>query len=690
MFVKKITLALAVLIISNFSFANEQIPLEKLFCYGESSGGSLSPSGRYYAAMVPSSAVDCSIDKPADNESISVLIVIDLENGLESKQMSGTSMNARIGTFSWLNDEQLLIQRSCMADYLDCNSLYTLNVDSGKRGTLLKVKSSKSGDGIKYGAVYNLMPKFKNKILVTINRQATFTYRFRDLYWLDINTKKLTKIAEVPSIDGEQFGNWMIDNDGNARGFTTSDDKYNDGKPNSPSDGIYESIYYMDVDSEEYTKISYCRHQEPCFMPLGSSPFDFDNRHMYGVGQAVYADGSVYEVTDTNAVWLFDTKNMKFVEKVFHDPEYDFSNPRQGSGSGYIIKDQLTETILGLSYYTSKREYIYFDQAYANLRTSVESTFPGMQISMNANDDFSKVIINTSSPTNPNTTYFYNVSKGSIEFIDQYAPWLSEYALGTTEPFKFVTRDGLKMNGYISLPPGYKKGKKIPFIVHPHGGPNARDTIGYSPEIQVYTTRGYGVIQVNYRGSVGFGLKQMKLANKKWSLTMHDDLLDGLFWARDEGYVDMDKVCISGASYGGYSAMVGITKNPDIFKCAINYVGVVDLVTLMSDKQWMFSNMGRPQQHIEMGNPEFDEDLMYKASPVHYVDNIKGELFVIHGRKDRQASYQQVLELKAALEEAGVPFEYMIKGDEGHGFYSEVNNLELYQRMESFLAKSLN
>ena len=298
-------------------------------------------------------------------------------------------------------------------------------------------------------------------------------------------------------------------------------------------------------------------------MPLGSSPFDFDNRYMYGVGQAVHADGTIHELTDTNAVWLLDTKTMKFVEKVFHDPEYDFSNPRQGSGTGYIIKDQLTETILGLSYYTSKREYIYFDQAYANLRTSVESTFPGMQISMNANDDFSKVIINTSSPTNPNTTYFYNVSKGSIEFIDQYAPWLSEYALGTTEPFKFVTRDGLKMNGYISLPPGYKKGKKIPFIVHPHGGPNARDRIGYSPEIQVYTTRGYGVIQVNYRGSVGFGLKQMKLANKKWSLTMHDDLLDGLFWARDEGYVDMSKVCISGASYGGYSAMVGITKNPD-------------------------------------------------------------------------------------------------------------------------------
>ena len=180
MFIKKLVLSLALLSISFFTFADEQIPLEKLFCYGESSGGSLSPSGRYYAAMVPSSEVNCSIDNPADNEVISVLIVIDLENDMESKQMSGTSMNARIGNFSWLNDEQLLIQRSCMADYLDCNSLYTLNVNTGKQGTLLKVKSSKSGDGIKYGAVFDLMPQFKNKILVTVNRQATFTYKFRD------------------------------------------------------------------------------------------------------------------------------------------------------------------------------------------------------------------------------------------------------------------------------------------------------------------------------------------------------------------------------------------------------------------------------------------------------------------------------------------------------------------------------
>jgi dipeptidyl aminopeptidase/acylaminoacyl peptidase len=320
----------------------------------------------------------------------------------------------------------------------------------------------------------------------------------------------------------------------------------------------------------------------------------------------------------------------------------------------------------------------------------VKATFPKKIVSIVPNSDLTKVIINTSSEKDPGTGYFYDVSKGKIEFIASYAPWLQDYDLGSTYPFEFTARDGVELMGYLTLPPGYKKGDKIPFILHPHGGPNAKDRFGFNPEVQIYATRGYGVLQINYRGSVGFGLKEMKLANKQWSLAMHDDLLDGLFWANDQGYVNMDKVCISGASYGGYSAMVGITKNPDIFKCAINYVGVVDLYTLYDDKQWMFADMGRPQQHIEMGDPNTERDILENASPINYVNNIKGDLFVIHGRRDRQASYEQVLQLKRALESADIDFEYMIKGDEGHGFYSEANNLELYERMISFLETNLN
>ena len=132
--------------------------------------------------------------------------------------------------------------------------------------------------------------------------------------------------------------------------------------------------------------------------------------------------------------------------------------------------------------------------------------------------------------------------EGAIVEVADFAPWLKELQLGDMVPFNFTARDGVELSGYITLPPDYRKGQKVPFIVHPHGGPNARDTFRFNPEVQIYATRGYGVIQINYRGSVGFGLENMKKANKQWSLKMHDDLLDGLAWATERGFVDTEKV----------------------------------------------------------------------------------------------------------------------------------------------------
>ena len=676
------------------SIEAKQIPLEKLICYGEGSSVSISPDGKFYASMVPSGEVSCDITDPEEDLAVPVLVVINLET-MEPKLYSGTQINNRVTSATFLNNEQLLIRRSCQVGAgdqfnADCYSLYVLDVTTGKRELILAAKQTSRGQGARIPQLFDVMPQYPNKVLVTINRMPQFTYRYRDLYWLDLETKETTKIAEVPTIDNEQFFGWMVDHEGNARGFSTSHDAGRDRKPNSAKDGLYTYFYMMDSKTGNYKKMQSCKHQEPCLYPLD---FDLDNRHVFAVGQAVLADGTLdpdWEYTDTNALWLYDSETGKVVEKVFHDKKYDFSNPRQGYSDGYVLIDRVNKKLLGLSYYADKRKYVYYDQGYANLRESVKATFPGKIVSIVPNSDFTKVIINTSSEKDPGTGYFYDVSKGKIEFIASYAPWLQDYDLGSTYPFEFTARDGVELMGYLTLPPGYKKGDKIPFILHPHGGPNAKDRFGFNPEVQIYATRGYGVLQINYRGSVGFGLKEMKLANKQWSLAMHDDLLDGLFWANDQGYVNMDKVCISGASYGGYSAMVGITKNPDIFKCAINYVGVVDLYTLYDDKQWMFADMGRPQQHIEMGDPNTERDILENASPINYVNNIKGDLFVIHGRRDRQASYEQVLQLKRALESADIDFEYMIKGDEGHGFYSEANNLELYERMISFLETNLN
>ena len=674
----------------SYSINAEPIPLEKLLCGGSASGGTLSPSGRYYAAMVPSTPPKCSIDEPEDDEMINVLVVIDLEDGMKAKRLSGTSMNARVSSFTWLNDKTLYITRAF--DYqagtsmnVDSYSLYTIDRDGKNLKALYKAKQSKSG-GIKFPRMVDTLPQFPNKVLISINRRPSVAYKYRDVYMLDLDTNETTLVAAEPALEGEMFGSWILDNNAVPRGFSSSHDFKEDGKPNSPRDGLYDYYYSYNANDGSFKKMWSCENREACFHP---TTFDFDNRHLFGVGQAINVDGSVHEYTDTNALWLFDTKTEKFVEKVFHDKDFDFSNPEWGSSSGYVIKDVVNKKLLGLSYYTSKREYIYFDQNYANVRQGIEAAFPGETVSISANEDFNKFIINTSSDRHIRTTYLYDPNVG-IQLIDKYAPWLEEYEFGKMEPFSFTARDGLKLHGYITLPPNYKKGSKIPFILHPHGGPHAADSFGFRREVQLYATRGYGVVQVNFRGSVGYGLDHMNAAKKQWSLDMHTDLLDGLFWANDQGYVDMENVCISGASYGGYSAMVGITKNPDLFKCAINYVGVVNLVSIMGDKQWMFADMGRPAWNKGMGHQDDDRELLERASPINYLDNIKGDLFVIHGRRDRNVSYKQVLELKNALDDKNIPYEYMIRGDEAHGFYAETNNLELYVEMEKFLKRNLN
>lgn len=684
------------LILLSINFTNpinaEPIPLEKLLCGGNMSGGTLSPSGRYYAAMVPASTPVCEISEEDEKKDsiVDVLVVIDLEDGMKAKRLSGTNMNARVGGYSWLNDETLLISRSFEQQRgekfnPDLYSLFTLNINTGKRKTLYKATMGKSGGG-HIPRLISRLSQFPNKVLVSVNRRPQSFWKFRDVYMIDLDTNERTLVAAEPNLDGEMFGSWILDNNAVPRFFSTSHDEGEDRKPNSPRDGLYDYYYSYNAADGSFKKMWSCENREACFHPTS---FDFDNRNLFGVGQAINIDGSVHEYTDTNALWLFDTKTEKFVEKVFHDPEFDFSNPEWGSNTGGVMKDMVNKKLLGLYYYTDKQQHIYFDQNYANIRQGIEDAFPGETVSLSSNDDYTKFIVNTSSDSHIRTTYLYDPKVG-IQLLDKYAPWLEEYEFGKMEPFSFTARDGLKLHGYITLPPNYKKGTKIPFILHPHGGPHAADRYGFNREVQLYATRGYGVVQVNFRGSVGYGLDHMNAAKKQWSLDMHTDLLDGLFWANNQGYVDMDKVCISGASYGGYSAMVGITKNPDIFKCAVNYVGVVNLVSIMGDKQWMFGDMGRPSWNKGMGHQDDDRALLERASPINYLDNIKGDLFVIHGRRDRNVSYKQVLELKNALDKKNIPYEYMIRGDEAHGFYGEMNNLELYTLMEEFLARNLN
>ena len=656
------------------------VPIEKLVCYGKGTSQALSPSGKYYAAMVSVEKNVCDIEEESDQDAIKskrVLVVTDLAT-MTPKIISGTTAGSAVSSFSWLNDETLLVSRDGRAS-LDSASLYTVDRDGTNSKLLIAAKTFPNKAGLQVPFLYAIYPKYPDKILITLNRNSNYR-EFRDLYWLDINTKRTELVARVPTIKNESVTNWLLDWDGNPKGFGTY-------TMEGPDMGLVTS-YYKYNKNGDHTKLGSCRHQEACFVPVA---FDIDNKTVLGVGQAVKKDGSIVSETDTNALWAMDYETEEYVEMIYHDPDFDISSPLQGDSNLNLWFDKTGENLFGFSYQADKPVDIFFDGYFQSVVKSLEGAFPGERVSLaDWSQDLTKFLVNTRSDTNPGASYMFDISKGSLSLIADYAPWMKDYKLAKMKPFTYTARDGLKLHGYITLPANYKKGTKIPFILHPHGGPNARDYWGYNPEVQFYASRGYGVIQPNYRGSTGHGRKEMILANHEMGKTMQTDKYDALMWANEQGYVDMDNTCISGASYGGYAAMHAATKEPDMFKCIITYVGTFDL-TSKDLRGLMWSKVGMPMEYIEKGNPDIPEDYknLYENSPIFFVQNVNDPVLIITGRQDAQVRYQETVDMVAELQRYGKDYEYIIKGDEGHGFRSEVARLALYQDYEKFLSKHL-
>lgn len=671
---------IATFTITSIADENSIIPIEKLVCYGQGTNQALSPSGDYYAAMVPLDQNVCEIKDETDQEAEKadrVLVVTDLKT-MTPKVISGTTAGSAVTSFVWLNDKTLLVSRDSRSN-IDSASLYTIDRDGTNTKLLIAAKSFKNKPGYQVPSFYASYPKFPNKILITINRNSNWR-EFRDLYWLDINTRRTELVARVPSIKNEAVTNWLLDWNGNAKGFGTF-------MMEGPDMGVVRSFYKYNQDGS-YKKIASCRHQDACFTPIS---FDVDNKTILGVGQAVKKDGSIINETDTNALWAMDYDTEQYVEMIYHDPDFDISSPLQGDNTLNLWFDETGDGLFGFSYQADKPVDVYFDDYFQSVKKSLEAAFPGERISLSDwSQDLSKFLVNVRSDTNPGASYMFDINKGSLSLISDFAPWLKDYKLAKMKPFTYTARDGLKLHGYITLPANYKKGTKIPFILHPHGGPNARDYWGYNPEVQFYASRGYGVIQPNYRGSTGHGRKEMILANHEMGKTMQTDKYDALMWANEQGYVDMDNTCISGASYGGYAAMHAATKEPDMFKCIITYVGTFDL-TSKDLRGLMWSKAGMPMEYIEKGNPDIPEDYknLYENSPIFFVQNVNDPVLIITGRQDAQVRYQETVDMVAELQRYGKDYEYIIKGDEGHGFRSEVARLALYQDYEKFLSKHL-
>jgi dipeptidyl aminopeptidase/acylaminoacyl peptidase len=296
-------------------------------------------------------------------------------------------------------------------------------------------------------------------------------------------------------------------------------------------------------------------------------------------------------------------------------------------------------------------------------------------------------IIGFTKDDGPIPYYAYNRDTKKATFLFFHRPEMKNYTLADMEPISFTARDGLTVHGYITYPPGVPR-EDLPVVLNVHGGPYYRDQWGYNPEAQWLANRGYACLQINFRGSTGYGKKHLNAGDKEWGGKMHNDLIDAVEWAVDQGIADPENVAIYGGSYGGYAALVGATFTPDVFCCAVDAMGPSNLITFLTTIPPYWKPL-IDLMYTRVGNPETEEEFLKSRSPLFKVDRIQIPMLIAQGANDvrvKQAESEQVVE---AMKEKGIDYEYMLFEDEGHGFVKSENRLKFYAAVEKFLAKHM-
>jgi dipeptidyl aminopeptidase/acylaminoacyl peptidase len=393
---------------------------------------------------------------------------------------------------------------------------------------------------------------------------------------------------------------------------------------------------------------------------------------------------------DGGSLYLIDSSNVnagrlvrldlktKDVEVLAEDPIYDVSD---------LMINPDTYKIEAVSFEKARKDWVPLDPEVAQDFTAIRSLDDGDFDVVSYDADYRTWLVAFVKDDGPIAYYIFDRDSETGEFLFDHRTDLKNYTLARMEPFSFNARDGLPINGYITFPPNAPR-KNLPMVLVVHGGPWARDEWGYNPEVQWIANRGYICLQVNFRGSSGYGKEFLNAGDKEWGAKMQDDLTDGVNWAIDQGYADPKKIAIYGASYGGYAALAGAAFTPDLYCCAIPMMGPSNLITFINSVPPYWTTM-LETMYKRIGNPQTEEEFLKSRSPLFSVGQIKIPMLVAQGANDvrvKQAESEQVVE---AMQKNGVDVEYILFEDEGHGFAKPENRLKFFARAEQFLAKYL-
>jgi dipeptidyl aminopeptidase/acylaminoacyl peptidase len=601
------------------------IPRDVLFGNPEKARPTISPDGTMLAYLAP---VD------------DVLNVWVRTIGEEDDRAVTSETNRDLFRYLWSADSKQILYLQDKEGNEDWG-LYSVSIKTGEDQSLAAY------DGVQV-RIQAWDKNYPDEILLSMNRENP---QLHDVYHLDLNTGDTELVARNP---GNIVG-WMVDSKLKVRGAIVP----------TPEGGF--TLLVRKTEEDTWRDLLTWDPTDA----MSSGPVGFNKE-----GDYIFLQDSRH--VNASRLIKIDAETGDMVDVLVEDPNYDV---------GAVFTDDDTYEPQAVVITRARDEWIILDESLREDFENVKALDDGDLFITSRDNDNRNWIVGFTKDSGPIPYYAYSRDTKEATFLFVHRPEMAKYTLADMEPISFKARDGLTIEGYITYPPGVPR-ENLPVVLNVHGGPWHRDQWGYSPEAQWLANRGYACLQVNFRGSTGYGKNHLNAGDKEWGGKMHNDLLDAVDWAVGQGIADPANIAIYGHSYGGYAALVGATFTPDVFCCAIAGMAPSNLITFLETIPPYWKPI-LDLMYMRVGNPETEADFLRERSPLFKVDNITIPMLIVQGANDvrvKQAESEQVVE---AMKAKGIDYGYLLFEDEGHGFVKSENRLKFYAAAEEFLAKHM-
>lgn len=545
--------------------------------------------------------------------------------------------NQSIKYYFWAGDDKLFyIQEK---DSLDNYQAFIVN-KNGSNNLLIKTPPKTKVE------VIDQIIKNNNTILIAVNDRVA---EYFDVYKLNINTGERKLFIQNPG----NIVQWISDDNGNINLAVGSD-------------GVDETIYFRSDNKKKFKPVITNNFKSSL------APFGFTNQANH-----IYALSNINR--DKLALVDFDCKLGKEVKVIYENTEADILD---------VVYSKTQKKLAYLTYETNKREIHFLDDQYRRIYDDLHFQIPNQEIKIVDKDQAEqRFIIRTYTDKNPGSYFLYQADTKKLQKLADLNPQINPKEMCEMKPISYKSRDGLTIHGYLTIPKGDKI-KNLSCIIFPHPGPSQRNTWGYNNEVQFLANKGFAVLQVNYRGSIGYGKSFKNAGFKQWGNKIQDDIADGVIWLNSKGIANPEKIGVYGYGFGGFSALNQAIYNRKLYKCAASYSGYINLFTYLKG----FPAYYKPYQQMMneiVGNPESDIDYLKYSSPIFQIDKIKIPLLIGQGGRDSRVNVNETNQFVKELRKRQIDITYILNENENHQFKDINTRLAFYKQLGGFFEKQL-